>query len=40
VTTLTRDRESLVRMGLNYEHRASGDADEEDEPKDMLECTW
>jgi hypothetical protein len=32
-----RWRESLVRMGLDYEHGASGDADEEDEPEDMLE---
>jgi hypothetical protein len=31
-----RWRESLVRMGLDYERGASGDADE-DEPGDMLE---
>jgi hypothetical protein len=31
-----RWRESLVRRGLDYEHGASGDADE-DEPRDMFE---
>jgi hypothetical protein len=33
-----RWRESLVRIGLDHRHDANGDTDEEDEPRDALEC--